>query len=268
MNISAARVLVDLRVWVAGLCLFAAAALPPVSADEGDWVLTFAEPKNEDESRMRSLLQGENALPDMIELLESLFSMKETINLKVGTEDGPYYEAGAEIITIPYHFALEIEQRFLTHGDPERVDLEQLDDIVLDVIMHTLFHELGHALMAQYELPLFFEEEDVVDSLANILLIEHTEYGPLVATSAAEMYRLEHEGMDEFQASDFWDEHSLDLQRHYDVYCSIYGANPDANENIITDVFDGDQNQANVCIDTYERVRESWDPLLEPIILQ
>jgi len=145
--------------------------------------------------------------------------------------------------------------------------LSNMDDIVLDVVMHTLFHEMGHVLMAQYKLPLFFEEEDVVDSLANILLLEHTEYGAIVATSAAEMFRLEHEDMESFEASDFWGDHSLDVQRHYDIYCSIYASDPDEHADIIDTIFDGDEEQADLCIDTYERVRLSWDPLLKPILM-
>lgn len=215
---------------------------------------------------MQTLLQQQGALPDMVALFETLFRLKTPIKLLVGADDGPYYESGAEIITLPYQFALEIERTFKTSGDPTRVDLDALDDIVLDVVMHTLFHELGHVLMAQYQLPLFYEEEDTVDSLANLLLLEYTEYGTEVATSAAEMFRLQHEKIETFEAADFWDEHSLDLQRHYDIYCSIYGAYPDVNESLIDEVFDGDEDQAELCLDTYERIRASWQPLLEPIL--
>lgn len=249
------------------LSLVVLSVFTPLFAGEGDWVIEFSEPKNSDESRMQSLLQEEGALLDMVALLESLFRLVEPVTVLVGADDGPYYEGGTEIVTLPYQFALDIEQKFKNHGDPERVDLEALDDIVLDVVMHTLFHELGHVLMAQHQLPLFYEEEDVVDSLANLLLLEYTEYGTEVATSAAEMFRLEHEGIETFEAADFWDEHSFDLQRHYDVYCSIYGAYPEENKSLIDTVFDGDEDQAELCIDNYERIRESWQPLLEPILI-
>ena len=235
-------------------------------ADDVGFILRFLEPGDEDEARMKRLLEQEDGVPDMVALFNALFILKAPLTVKVGAEDGPYYEPGAEVITIPYAFALEIEQRFQEQGDPARVNLEESDDLVLDVVMHTLFHELGHALMWQYELPLFFEEEDVVDSLANLLLLDYTENGQQVAISAAEMYRLEAADIERFEAADFWNEHSLDIQRHYDVYCAIYGADPEGNQRIIDEVFDASEEQGDVCIDTYTRIANSWAPLLEPIL--
>jgi len=215
---------------------------------------------------MKALLERPDALPDIVALINDLLRLKHSVQVQVGSDDGPYYDAEVEIVTMPYQFALDIEARFSKHGNPSRVDLTALDDIVIDVVMHTLFHELGHVLMAQYRLPLFFEEEDVVDSLANMLLLEYTNNGAVIATSAAEMFLLEHAGLDEFEASDFWGEHSLDIQRHFDIYCGIYASEPDSNDYLIDDIFDGDEDQADSCFDTYERIRLSWEPLLQPIL--
>ncbi len=238
-----------------------------VLADEGDWIVEFSEPTNADDVRMKALMQQPGGVLDMVDLFESLFRLKRPINLQIGAAEGPHYDSESEVITIPYHFAFDIEQRFLAQEESDSVEAGEFDDVVLDVVMHTLFHELGHALMWQYELPLFFEEEDVVDSLANLLLLEYTEYGTEVAISAAEMFRLEAPDIENYEAADFWAEHSLDLQRHYDVYCSIYGAYPEDNAYLIEDIFEGDEHQAEVCIDTYQRVAAAWEPLLKPILI-
>lgn len=235
-------------------------------AAEPDWRVRFINPVGTDELRMRELLERKDGVADMVALLDTLFALKQPLTVEVGAADGPYYEPGAEIITIPYEFALDIERRFTKQDELAGREPDGIDDLVLDVVMHTLFHELGHVLMYQYELPLFYEEEDVVDSLANLLLLDYTENGTQVATSAAKMYRLEAEGIDSFEAADFWDEHSLDIQRYYDVYCAIYGAFPEDNQRIIGDVFDGDEEQGEVCIDTYTRVANAWAPLLVPIL--
>lgn len=239
-----------------------------VHADAGDWIVKYETPENDEEEALLELLQGEYGIPDMVSYLESQYRLKKPVYLQVGADEGPHYEVDNEIITIPYHYAAEIYERFDKYGDESRIDMSDMDEIALDVIFHTLLHELGHALMAQYNYPLFFEEEDVVDALSNYLLLEYTEFGAQVAVSAAEMFWVEQEDLSTYEADDFWGEHSLEIQRAYDVYCAIVGAYPDDSDHIVDSIFEGDEDKAYDCIENYERIRAAWEPLLEPVIIR
>lgn len=239
-----------------------------VQADAGDWIVTYEKPANAEEEALLEVLQSEYGIADMVSYFESQYRLKKPVNLQVGAEEGPHYEVDAEIITIPYHYVAEIYERFDKYGDESRIDMSDMDEIALDVIFHTLLHELGHALMSQFNYPLFFEEEDMVDALSNYLLLEYTESGAQVAVSAAEMFMVEQEDLSTYEADDFWGDHSLEIQRAYDVYCAIVGAYPDDSDHIVDTIFEGDEDKAYECVENYERLRAAWEPLLEPVVIR
>jgi hypothetical protein len=97
----------------------------------------------------------------------------------------------------------------------------------------TLFHEMGHLLIAELQLPVLGREEDAADQLGLIGLFlrnnrtrDHAFYRKLV--DIAEYWRLEWQrpkpAYEEVQP---WDSHALDAQRFYNIACLIYGSDPD-----------------------------------------
>ncbi|HPY42528.1 MAG TPA: DUF4344 domain-containing metallopeptidase, partial [Thiolinea sp.] len=138
-------------------------------------------------------------------------------------------------------------------------------DAMLDAVQHTLFHELAHALIAMYDLPIVGKEEDAADNLATVLLIEYLDDGAEVAISAADLFDLEGEDVKELSEADFWDEHSLDTQRYYTTMCHIYGSDPKKYKDVKVDA-GFDKERAETCSDDYELVRENWFKLLKPIM--
>ena len=95
----------------------------------------------------------------------------------------------------------------------------------------TLCHEIGHALFSELNVADFGSEEDAVDQLAAICFLrpkEPTQNDPLAAEkllAVADAWRLEWALTDDPPA--YWDVHSLDIQRFYNVLCLIYGSDPD-----------------------------------------
>ncbi|WP_251702233.1 DUF4344 domain-containing metallopeptidase [Metapseudomonas boanensis] len=97
----------------------------------------------------------------------------------------------------------------------------------------TLFHEMGHLLIAELQLPVLGREEDAADQLGLIGLFlrnnqtkDRAFYRKLV--DIAEYWRLEWQrpkpAYEEVQP---WDSHALDAQRFYNIACLIYGSDPD-----------------------------------------
>ena len=64
-------------------------------------------------------------------------------------------------------------------------------------------------------------------------------------------------------APPFWDEHSFDEVRFYNVSCLIFGSNPDVYMPLVTRGVLPKQRAVR-CADEYKKTVASWDKLLEP----
>lgn len=244
------------------MLLWAGAAAATESAS---FSVRYEAVKSEDHKRFATLLRSSEGLPAMLSFVDDFIELNSSVELVVGAEEGPYFDPSAQIITLPYEFAEEIETRFLNQDPSLGATRDVLDQTVLDVIMHTVFHELGHALVAQYNIPILAKEEDAVDGLANVMLLDYVENGADIATTAAEMFGLEDMDIEEFESSDFWDEHSLDIQRYYTTYCHIYGSNPEENSDLV-DLGILSEDRAEQCVDEYYFLKQSWLQVLEPYL--
>ena len=111
-------------------------------------------------------------------------------------------------------------------------------DRVLFVVANTVFvllHELGHALIHEFDFPVLGEEEDAADTLATIMLIiadrvdEKKRYRYLaILLSAAEGQKLIWEtGLEQTHIDQYyWARHSLSVRRYHRILCLIYGSDP------------------------------------------
>jgi hypothetical protein len=95
----------------------------------------------------------------------------------------------------------------LAEGNPEATE-EELGERVGAVNSFILEHEFGHALIANYELPVLGKEEDAADSIATVLLLKAGE------------------------GADYADNHSLDLQRAFDILCWVAGSSEQSFEEV------------------------------------
>lgn len=249
---SAGPLVVALLSFVPTLALAAAAPLS----------LTYLPPDSDHFKPTLELLKSDDGLAAIVPQVNQLLQFAEPLELLVGADDGPYYDPGTQQITLPYEFVEEIAMRFSAVDTDNPLSDEQLDTVVLDVVMHTVFHELGHALVAQYELPILASEEDAVDGLANVLLLEYFSSGEAIVSNAADMFALEDLDIDNFEPSDFWAEHSLDIQRYYSGYCHLYGFDPDGQQHIIDEQILSAE-RADQCIDEYTLLSQNWLQVLD-----
>ncbi len=134
--------------------------------------------------------------------------------------------------------------------------------------LFTLFHELGHASISEFDLPVLGREEDAADQLATLLLrsVEtHPDF------TAGELTLLAAKGwLDDWKkfgasASDraYGDEHSLEIQRYDQMACLTYGSDPGAFPSLPAEI-GLPEDRANSCVFEYAQVSESWERLLAP----
>ncbi len=215
--------------------------------------------EGEDKAQAAALLE-DNVLEDGIEFINEVFTLQRDITVIVGAEAGPLYDPSVSEIYLPYHFYGEVLQRISQIEN----DAEQQIVFANDAMLHTLFHELGHALIDQLDLPVVGREEDAVDGLASMLLLEYYEDGADMAANAAELFALEGEERGELEAQDFWDEHSLDEQRYYSTICHIVGSDPQQYQGLAEEIGFSEE-RVDICDGIYQQLVSDWELLLDEV---
>lgn len=111
--------------------------------------------------------------------------------------------------------------------------LDANDDVVLSFSLQTwifiMYHEIGHGMIDIYGLPVPGKEEDAVDSFSAVALIDAG--APDAVVFAAIFWALlEQQSGGE---SNFADEHSMNMQRFYNLLCWVYGSDPDEYDYLV-----------------------------------
>ncbi len=226
-------------------------------------IVVYNEPDPTVEDSVIDVLQSVNGVPFATDFLNNLLELPQPITVRYGADEGPLYDPEINEIWIPYGFVTEITKRFSSSGLSS--DDEHATQITQDVLMHTLFHEVGHAMVALYELPILGREEDAVDSLANVLMLEYLQEGADATLNAADMFSLESEDREYFDEQDFWDSHSLDIQRYYTTVCHVYGSAPEQHTFLIEDELLSTE-RGDECIEEYAQISSSWLGVLAPYL--
>ncbi|RUR06587.1 hypothetical protein ELY15_13020 [Legionella sp. km772] len=139
-----------------------------------------------------------------------------------------------------------------------------------NVTRFLLYHELGHALIDAYHLPVLGQEEDAADALSAVISLKYLPKGFQVLVDGADFFYLLDQviGTD---ASSYWDEHSLNRQRYYRLLCFAYGKVPNLVEQKIQYYYKGALNtfikeRSDYCHYGYNETYFSWMLLLQPYL--
>lgn len=225
--------------------------------------IIYQTPEDQQEQVIQKEIKASGIPQDMAHFINNKFKLPEPLIFKYGTLEGPSYNPNLNEIEIPYSFLQEAKELFKQEKEA-RQDINP-KKAALDALLHTLLHELGHAIVNMYQLPVVGKEEDAVDDLATILLIEYFEEGQKASINAAHLFKLEDEELGNLEDEDFWSEHSLDIQRFYRIMCYVYGSDPQQFTWIKKDLGFPKERAVN-CIEDYEISLSNWLSLLEEYI--
>ena len=213
-------------------CAAAIPAAGTASTDRqasGRFVVTYAKPRNADERFLLSLIKSSELSSVMAELSKALVVPK-TVTISVrGGSAGPYYNPDTHVIIYNFPFAALGLRVFKTEY-PSITDYN-LGVAFASLEYFVLFHEIGHALVDEWNVPVLGREEDAVDAFSTIFMTEFVPNGGQIALWGADFfdYLGRHEGT--FGQNDFADEHSLDPQRAYSIACWVYGRTRPSTED-------------------------------------
>lgn len=136
------------------------------------------------------------------------------------------------------------------------------DEAAQGAIVAMFLHEVGHALIDGWDLPVTGREEDAADQFSTLLLINGMPNGDQIALDSARSFKVLAD-LEKGLEQDYSDPHSLDKQRFFNTICLVYGHRPEHYEYLITN---GTlpRERAFDCERDYARQKKSWQRLLAP----
>ncbi|MFF6885634.1 DUF4344 domain-containing metallopeptidase [Streptomyces sp. NPDC012421] len=267
-------------VLLAGCAAHPAAPSPTPSATRGAGrlVVSYEAARTPEEAAARAFLKERRVLEDAAAYADARIALPRDVPLRAAScaAPNPYWDRETGRITYCYGFVPDARRVFAgldSGGAPARRSAA-VDEDVVGLSNGVLFHELGHALVDLYDLPVTGREEDAVDQLAVLLLASgdatHTDYAISTISAWGALWQAA-EGGDPGVAA-YSGIHSLDGQRFFNWACWLYGSDPGR----FADAVDAEGNpdgvlprdRAALCPAEFRRIDTSWRTLLGPHLKQ
>ncbi|MEZ9526924.1 DUF4344 domain-containing metallopeptidase [Enterovibrio norvegicus] len=192
----------------------------------------FEAPKTENEKSAKALIEVLSL--EMVKLVNQEAPVSEPLTIHYTRGEnayGPHYDPSKNTINMPYGFIHYALDKF-NNAKPS-IDGLTPEAATQAAILHTLFHEYGHAYLYLWDFPVLGKEEDAVDSFATLMMIIF--YDAETAFTGVDLFALEDSDVEFIEDTDMWGEHSLDAQRYSRSLCMIYGSDPSAFADLMDD---------------------------------
>ena len=172
---------------------------------------------------------------------------KENIDIRHGNYKTPWFDIKNRVLGLP-----------------------MWKDMGKDVYDLFVGHEVGHALIDVYQLPVTGLEENVADQFASLMLSytydESTgdySIGQDMLYNVGTWFWISNElysvNPDDYP---FWDTHNLDIQRFYNISCYAYGSDPQYNQDLVDEGY-LPEDRAYWCEEEYLVMERAWSFLLK-----
>jgi hypothetical protein len=132
-----------------------------------------------------------------------------------------------------------------------------------NAMTHILHHEIGHALIDQFKIPVVGQEEDAADGFATVAILEtYDDPQPILLDAAASWFAMHDEAAAAGDEPTYFDSHDLDIQRAYRIICVAHGYDPDKFADAAKEAELPD-DRLETCTDDANQAVASWDVLLK-----
>lgn len=229
--------------------------------DRGDFIVEHQAVRNPRYNELDRQIKEDKTLEKAADRLNRSLILPRDIFMR--TKDcgvsNAFYNPQEVSITICYELMEHFYKIFRSVGDTD----QKAYDSMFDAITFVFLHEMGHALVDQYELPVTANEEDAADRLSSFVCIEELgDDGVRAILAAADAMRIEAK-MKTKTERDMAGEHLLQEQRFFNSLCMVYGSNPEKYANIREKGY-LPEDRAVRCPSEYDRTANSWSELLAP----
>lgn len=169
------------------------------------------------------------------------------------------FDPNTQTITICY----ELMEHFSSLYQSEGMTAEEADKKMFDAVRFAFLHEVGHAMIHNYKLPVAGSEEDAADRCSSYINIEELgDAGVRAVLAASDAFRIGAK-KNSVTKRRMADEHLLQEQRSFNSLCMIYGSDPEKYAYFVRDGYLPKERAAR-CSGEYARTVDSWKSLLEP----
>jgi Putative metallopeptidase len=188
-----------------------------------------------------------------------------TVVLRDCGQANAFYDRNNHSITMCNELTKASYERFKAAGDGDEAALESA---IFSSIFY-FFHEAGHLVTGELNLPIVGREEDVADQFSAFFLLsndpsEDKSNSSKILLSAAQLFRLTSEKPTQ---SNYLDEHGLNQQRFYNIICMLYGKSPENYRQLISSL-NYPESRAASCQQELNKMFDSWQRLLEPYLVE
>lgn len=225
----------------------------------------FGAVQSSDEAAIIKAIQVQGFTSIIEERMAETVSVPQAIDIHfkhIGEDIGPFYDPETRDVVMPYAFWSYVSDEF-THSASEDMSVDDINTLTGDVVIHTIYHELAHALIDVLDLPITGREEDAADELATLLVMDHFDQGGEIALTAAEFFEIEGSYSDEITDEEVFGEHALDDQRFFNILCLIHGEGSTESVKAVMNDLNITEERLALCEEDYEKRRKAWDTLLK-----
>lgn len=229
--------------------------------DRGDFVVENTPVTNPRYENLDRSLKDAKVLEKAADKLNRSLSLPRDITLR--TKDcgqiNAFYDPRDRSITFCYELMEHFFNLYKSVGNSDTQANERMNEAITFVFLH----ELGHALIDSYELPITANEEDAADRCSSYICIEELgDDGVKSILAAADAFAIESKGRTPNQRS-MADEHLLQEQRFFNSLCMVYGSEPGKYSYIVDQGY-LPRERAVRCPSEYEKTARAWEKLLKP----
>lgn len=230
------------------------------NSDDGDFVVEHAVVQNARYREIDRQIKSEKVLENAANRLNQALILPYDIALR--TKDcgqvNALYDPNDHSVTVCYELMEYYYKLFKSTGKTDDAAYEKMNNAV----RFAFLHEIGHALIDTYKLPIMGNEEDAADRCSSYISLEEIPDGVKYVLAAADAFAVESK-MSASENRNPADEHLLQKQRFYNSLCLIYGSNADKYDYFVTENY-LPKERAVRCPNEFERTMQSWKELLKP----
>ncbi len=241
---------------------------PVCTYADGKFSFEIIRDGNPEDRKLADYIEKKGTFAKIIKALnESLVIPYDIQIIMTNSEYGPHYQPAKKLIVLDYGderwAAAQYDKNY-----PDS-DKKSREYYLNNINLFSLYHELGHALIDAYKIPMVGPEEDAADSLASVMLLYYFNYGDQILLDNADYFdRAREAGAS--QENQYWDVHALNEQRFYRLLCYAYGKSPTYVEEELKENDDEEHNlqkflaaRKDQCLYEYKKLNEAWFSILK-----
>lgn len=224
----------------------------PAVVDSGDFLLQI-------DSAPEWMIANAELFEEMLSTVNDSLALPTDIPVVFGQcgEENAYYIPSYSTIVMCEELLAAFEDTALEYALNE----DETPEFEIGATIFVLFHEMGHALVDQLEIPVLGGEETAVDQFATLLMLNWENGAWLALNGAFYFVDLDVDVVVPY----YYDVHPMGEQRFFNVSCLVYGSDPAAYAELVPDLLP--ETRAATCPTEYEDISTSWDVSLNPYYL-